>query len=84
MTSDIRRNRRIERAVEAALGWNILIPKGAVVAVVDNGWLTLEGLVDWQYQKQLARREVRGIAGIRGVTNNIVVRRRESRRQWVC
>ena len=42
--------------------------------VVDDGWLTLEGLVDWEYQRHIAGREVRGVAGVRGVTNNIVVR----------
>jgi osmotically-inducible protein OsmY len=64
----------IARTALAALGWNILVPKNAITIVVDDGWLTLEGLVDWHYQKHLAGREVRGVTGVRGITNNIVVR----------
>lgn len=64
----------IARTALAALGWNILVPKNAITVIVDDGWLTLEGIVDWQYQKHLAGREVRGVTGVRGVTNNIVVR----------
>ncbi len=70
-------NSDIARSVLAALGWNPLVPKNAITAVVDDGWLTLEGVVDWQYQKHMAGREVRGLAGVRGVTNNIVVRPQE-------
>jgi osmotically-inducible protein OsmY len=69
-------NSDIARSVLAALGWNPLVPKNAITAVVDDGWLTLEGVVDWHYQKHMAGREVRGLAGVRGVTNNIVVRPR--------
>lgn len=64
----------IARTAVAVLGWNLLVPKNAITVVVDDGWLTLEGLVDWQYQKHLAWREVRGVTGVRGVTNNIIVR----------
>jgi osmotically-inducible protein OsmY len=72
--ADAPTNTEIARTAVAALGWNILVPKNAITVVVDDGWLALEGLVDWQYQKHLAGREVRGVAGVRGVTNNIVVR----------
>ena len=64
----------IARTAVAVLGWNLLVPKNAITVVVDDGWLTLEGIVDWQYQKHIAGREVRGVTGVRGVTNNIVVR----------
>jgi osmotically-inducible protein OsmY len=72
--ADAPTNTEIARNAVAALGWNILVPKNVVTVVVDDGWLTLEGLVDWQYQKHIAGREVRGVTGVRGVTNDIVVR----------
>jgi len=67
-------NTEIARTAVAALRWNLLAPASAITVVVDDGWLTLEGLVDWEYQKHIAGREVRGVAGVRGITNNLVVR----------
>jgi osmotically-inducible protein OsmY len=44
--------------------------------VARNGWLTLEGEVEWNYQRQRAEEAVRRVRGIKGVTNNIVVKPR--------
>jgi osmotically-inducible protein OsmY len=41
--------------------------------VVKNGWVTLEGRVEWRYQKSTAENAVRRIKGVRGVINNIVL-----------
>jgi osmotically-inducible protein OsmY len=38
---------------------------------VDNGWLTLEGNVEWNYQREAAGRAVRYLLGVVGVTNAI-------------
>jgi osmotically-inducible protein OsmY len=38
---------------------------------VENGWVTLEGDVRWQYQKQAAEDAVYNLTGVRGVTNTI-------------
>lgn len=40
-------------------------------AVVKNGWLTLEGEVEWNYQRVRAEEVVRRVRGLKGVTNNI-------------
>ena len=45
-------------------------------AVVSKGWLTLEGEVEWYYQRQRAEDAVRRVRGIRGVTNLIEIRRK--------
>jgi osmotically-inducible protein OsmY len=44
--------------------------------VARNGWLTLEGEVEWNYQRQRAEEAVRRVRGIKSVTNNIVVKPR--------
>jgi osmotically-inducible protein OsmY len=41
---------------------------------VDDGWLVLEGQVDWQYQRIAALKCVRSLVGVRGVTNNITLK----------
>jgi osmotically-inducible protein OsmY len=44
--------------------------------VVKNGWLTLEGEVEWNYQRQRAEEAVRRVRGLKGVTNSIEVKPR--------
>ena len=56
------------------LGWDAMIPSGSIDVVVRDGWLTLEGDVDWYYQKQAAEDDVRKLSGVRGVTNSIVIK----------
>jgi len=62
-------------AVEA-LRWNVAVPQDRIQVKVEKGWLTLEGEVDWQYQKEAAERAVRYLTGIKGVLNRITVRER--------
>lgn len=45
-----------------------------VKVTVSNGWVTLEGQVEWNYQKTLAETTVRRIKGIRGVSNLITIK----------
>ena len=41
---------------------------------VENGWITLHGEVDWNFQKEAAERKVRDITGVMGVINQIQVK----------
>ena len=42
--------------------------------VMNNGWLTLEGNVEWNYQKERAEEAVRHVRGVKGVTNLIGIK----------
>ena len=53
---------------------HVSIPADKIKVTVKNGWVTLEGTVDWQYQKSLAESAVKKLRGVIGVTNNIVVK----------
>ena len=44
--------------------------------IVNRGWLTLEGEVEWNYQRERAEAAVRRIGGIKGITNSIEVKPR--------
>lgn len=54
-----------------ALNWNSMIPKEKVKVKVENGWVTLEGDLDWEYQKKAAARSAENLLGVTGVTNLI-------------
>lgn len=67
----------IARSTENRLKW--LMPnKNAVNVMVENGWITLSGEVDWVYQKQIANMVVRYLAGVRGVNDQIAIKPKAS------
>jgi osmotically-inducible protein OsmY len=69
-----RNDTEIAQAVAAALAWNTMVPPNHVTVTVSNGWVTLKGEVDWQYQKEAATRAVRDLTGVRGVSNVVSVK----------
>ena len=71
-----RTDTEIAQAAVSALKWNTMIPNDRITLAVANGWLTLNGTLDWQYQKDAAGRAVRELTGVKGVTNSIVVQPR--------
>jgi osmotically-inducible protein OsmY len=64
----------IARAAINALAWNGLIPRDRIKIEVGSGWITLEGDVDWHYQKTAAHDAVCHLRGVTGVTDKIVLR----------
>ena len=63
----------VEAAVRA-LEWNTAVPKDRVQIKVSRGWLTLEGDLDWQFQRQAAHDVVAHLQGVKGVSNDINIR----------
>ena len=59
--------------VRNALEWDALIPQNRVQAKVEDGWITLEGKLEWQYQRQRAHDSVANLRGVKGVTNLIAL-----------
>lgn len=63
----------IARSAANALNWNATVPRDKITVGVTNAWITLEGTVEWQFQKRAAEDAVRVLAGVRGVSNNVAV-----------
>jgi osmotically-inducible protein OsmY len=64
----------IAAAAIGALKWDFEVPAGKVKVVVNDGWVTLDGTVDWQFQRDAADRCVRYLRGVIGVTNEISIK----------
>jgi osmotically-inducible protein OsmY len=64
----------IARAAVNALEWRNWVPRGKVEVMVHDGHLTLQGEVEWQYQKTAAEDAVRFLLGVTGVTNLLTIR----------
>jgi osmotically-inducible protein OsmY len=68
-----RSDTEIAQAVRGALVWDVWIPEDRIQSTVANGWVTLEGMVSVLRERSDAERAVRYLAGVRGVTNRILV-----------
>jgi osmotically-inducible protein OsmY len=63
----------IAQAIAHVLEWNVQVPEG-VQARVQEGWVTLDGEVDHDYQRREVERMVRQVHGVTGVTDVIIVK----------
>ena len=54
----------IAQAVVDALVWDVQVPETDIKAAVSDGWITLEGDVEWRYQRDAAARAVRNLSGV--------------------
>ena len=57
-----------------AYKWNWQVPNDKVKVRVENGWVTLEGELTWNYQKTAAKDAVSRLMGVTGVANNITIK----------
>ena len=64
----------IALAAVNALQWLSTLPKNAIQVSVEHGTITLAGSVAWEYQREAAVSAVRGLLGVRGILNQIIVK----------
>ncbi len=69
-----RSDTEIAGAAVNALKWCNSVPDNRLTVSVENGWVKLEGDVEWQFQKDEAQKEIEDLNGVRGVTNAISIR----------
>jgi len=63
----------IAKAAVRAIRWHTELPQDTISVKVRDGWVTLEGTVDWNYQRKRAADVVRPLTGLRGLTNTLTV-----------
>lgn len=64
----------IARSAEDALRWVTYMPKESVKVMVENGWITLSGEVEWDYQRRHAAETVRHLVGVTGVSDIVRIK----------
>ena len=69
-----RTDSEIAHQIVDAFRWDVQVPDEKVTAKVTRGWVTLEGEVDWAFQREAAANAVRNLTGVRGVTTVIRVK----------
>ena len=60
--------------IVSALKWSWRVPNDKVKVKVENGWITLEGELEYNYQKDAAKDVVKNLLGVTGVSNNITIK----------
>lgn len=73
-SSHVRTDSDLVAAAVAALQWNTSLADHRVKVSVADGWLVLSGEVDSEHQRQTAGYAVRYLQGIKGISNDIVVK----------
>ncbi len=68
-----RNDSQIAEAVVNALRWDTKVPDDKISVSVEDGWVRLDGVVDWEYQITAAYDAVKNLLGVKGVTNLIKV-----------
>jgi VCBS repeat-containing protein len=73
-SSMLRTDGDIAAAAANQIKWSSSVPAGAAKITVREGWITLEGEMEWWYQKNAAETAVQYLAGVKGVSNQITIK----------
>lgn len=57
-----------------AIKWNWEVPADKVKVKVEKGWITLEGELTWNFQKEAVKNAVKNLLGVTGVSNKITIK----------
>ena len=69
-------DKEIAKAVVDALEWNISVPDNKIMVKVDDGYVYLTGEVNWDFQRNAAKKAVENLLGVKYVANNITLKQK--------
>ncbi|MRG45326.1 BON domain-containing protein [Chitinophaga sp. SYP-B3965] len=64
----------IAAAVLEAFKWNSFVPEDAMKVSVEDGWVTIEGEVEWQFQRESVSSAIKNLVGVHGIRNLLKVK----------
>ena len=73
-SSFVKNDTEIATEILNAWRWNWEVPEAEIKVKVEGGWVTLDGKVEWNYQKEAAKKAVINLTGVKGVSNNISIK----------
>lgn len=71
--SAIKSDTDIAAAVVKALKENWAVPDHKIQVTVENGWVTLDGILHWNFQRKAADNAIRYLPGVRGVIDKVKI-----------
>ena len=70
----LKTNDEIAAEIVSAFKWNWEVPSNKIKVTVEDNWVTLEGEVQWNFQKEAAKKSVKNILGVKGINNYITIK----------
>ncbi|SEW23269.1 Osmotically-inducible protein OsmY, contains BON domain [Chryseobacterium wanjuense] len=64
----------IARDVLNALKSDWTVPDDKIAVKVEDGWVTLEGELSWNYQREAAKNDIKNLTGVTGISNKIKIK----------
>ncbi|MGV3611894.1 MAG: BON domain-containing protein [Fluviicola sp.] len=64
----------VAKEVVNALQSDFSVPNDKVKVKVENGWVTLEGEVNWDFQREAAKKAIRGLQGVVGINSRMTIK----------
>ena len=68
-----RDDEQIATAALDRLSWDVSVPRDAIQLVVEQGWVTMSGTVDWYFQKDAAEKAIRPLVGVVGISDQVLI-----------
>ncbi len=73
-SSNVKNDTEIARMITDSLKWHSAIQEEKVKVKVENAWVTIDGEVDWEFQRDAIRSTIENLTGVRGVSNLITIK----------
>ena len=67
-------DQEIANEILNAFRWNWNVPNDTLKIKVENGWVTLEGELNWNYQREAAKNAVKNLEGVKGFSGKIIIK----------
>jgi len=72
--TSVKNDTEIAQRITDSLKWQSAVQENKVKVTVEKGWVTLEGEVDWEFQKKAIKNIVSNLTGVKGIGNLITVK----------
>ena len=72
--TSMKNDTEIARMIADSLKWHSAVQEEKIKVKVEDGWVTLEGEVEWEYQKDAARNAIKNLSSVKGISNLITVK----------
>ena len=76
-TADVITDSKIADAVHNALTWHSAVNEDLIKIKVEEGWIYIDGTVNWEYERKAAERAVENIRGVKGVINTVKIKNKK-------
>lgn len=77
-SGNVETDESIAEHISKLMKWNTMVPVPDVQAEVRNGFVTLTGEVDWNFERETIKNQVAHLGGVRGIDNRITLQNRVS------